>query len=508
MGNSKTANRLAKNTFFLYLRSFILLAISIYSSRVVLNVLGVEDYGLYNLVGGVVALFSSLRVVFTSAIQRFINYTRGEGNEEMVKHVFSLSFIIQILLAVFFCIVVETFGLWFIPNKLVIPEYMLETAMFVFHCSIAASVVYIVSIPFNALVIANEKMNIYAYISISEALLRLLAVFLLIILPFIKLRSYAVLILIIQIFFFIVYYCYCKRFPECKIEKYWDKTLFKRLASFSGWNFFGNMVFSLVNEGLNFILNLFGGLVTNAARGIMTQVRNAIETLSSNLFMASQPFIMQQAATVKRETLFDYICSLSRVIYYVILVTVIPLFVYTEQVLSLWLVETPPFTVAFVRVILIFELIRSLHAPVEMLFLSVGKLKRYQITELFVLFLSLPFSYLLLKKNFPVYTAYIVMTIVEFINLISILFVAKKETGFSVMYYFRVVLSSCFLSFLIVAGVGCCFYLFLCNFSILMSLICMVFCALISSSCVYLFILSENEKDMILSAIKKKNNKS
>lgn len=484
------------------------MAISIYSSRIVLKFLGVEDFGIYNLVGGVVALFSSLKVVFSSAIQRFINYTRGLGDEEGVTHVFSLSLLIQLLLAFIFVAIVEVFGLWFIPNKLVIPPGALETALFVFHCSIAASVVSIVSVPFTALVIANERMNFYAYVSIVEAVLRLGIVFLLPILPYIPLRSYAVLILFVQFIVLLVNVLYCKRFKECKVEKYWDAILFRRLASFSGWNFFGNLVFSLVNEGLNIVLNLFGGVVANAARGVTTQVRNAIETISSNLYLASQPFVMQQAATVEINTLSGYISKLSRLIYYVILVTVFPLILYAEQVLSIWLTEIPQYTVSFVRVMLLFELVRSLHSPIEMLFLSIGRLKRYQISEFLVLILSLPLAYYALYWGCPLYTVFLVMTVIEIINLIAIVFVAKSEAGFDVGIYFKTVILRCVKAFIIVASLGFLFYCLTNNSDKYVSIIWLLSYALLSALMIFTLVLDSEEKGIIsgfvVKVIKKK----
>ena len=504
MEKASPAKRIAKNTFFLYLRSFILLAISIYSSRVVLDILGVEDFGIYNLVGGVVALFSSLKVVFSAAIQRFLNYTRGLGDEEGVRHIFNLSVIIQLLLALGFAILVEAFGLWFIPNKLDIPDEMLGPAMFVFHCSIATSVISIIGVPYNAVVIANERMNFYAYVSIAEAIIKLGAVFLLPFLPFLPLRSYAVLILLCQTFMLIVNYIYCRQFSECKFEKYWDRSLFQKLASFSGWNFFGNLVFSLVNEGINIVLNLFGGLVANAARGIMMQIRNAIENLSSNLYLASQPYVMQQAATMEKEKLFNYIFILSRVIFYVILITVAPIIVYTEQILGIWLIQIPQYTVEFVRMILLFELVRCLHAPIEMLFLSEGRLKRYQLTEFVVLVISLPLSYTLLYYGLPLYSAYLAMTIVEFANLFAILFVAKKEMGLKVGDYVFKVLQKCALSLLIVSLAGGSFYYFTHDANKILSLIWIILLALVSASLIYVLILSEDEKKIVKGFINKK----
>lgn len=503
MSNISSANKIAKNTVFLYLRSFVLMVIAIYTSRVVLKVLGVEDYGIYNLVGGVVAMFSSLRGVFSSAIQRYINYTRGLGDEEGVRHVFSMGAIIQFGIAIIFLILVEGFGLWFIPHKLVIPEGMMDTAMFVFQCSLITSVISITAVPFDALIIANERMNYYAYISIAEAVLKLAIVFLLPFLPFTTLKSYAVLIMAVHILIVTINYFYCRRFPECRIEKYWNKDLFKNLASFSGWNFLGNIIYTLIHEGTNIILNLFAGVVANAARGVAAQVRHALETLSGNLYTASKPFVMQQAATVENKTLFNYIYILSRVIFYVILVTTVPIIVYSEQILSVWLVEIPKYTVSFVRVIMLFVLVRSLHSPIVMLFFAVGNIKWFQITECLVGLLTLPLVYLFLYLGLPLYTAFIAMIIVEIINLTSIVLVAQKELGFRLSQYIKNVILKCILAFFIVSIIAIVFYFLTKDANKYISLLWLVLLALCSVGVIYLAVLTNEEKVMINGIIKK-----
>ena len=505
--NSSSSSRIAKNTFFLYLRSFVIMVITIYTSRVVLKVLGVEDYGIYNLVGGVVALFSSLKGVFSSAIQRYINYTRGLGDEEGVKHVFSLSIIIQAILALLFFGLVEGFGLWFIPHKLVIPNGMMDTALFVFHCSLITSVISVMAVPFDALVIANEKMNYYAYISITEAVLKLAIVFSLPILPFDQLKSYAVLIMAVHIFIVIINMIYCRRFPECRIEKYWNKDLFKQLASFSGWNFLGNIVYTLIQEGTNIILNLFAGVVANAARGIAAQVRSALEMLSVNIYTASKPFVMQQAATVENKTLFNYIYMLSRVGFYVMLITTIPIIVYAEQILGIWLVEIPDYTVSFVRVIMLFVLVRSLHSPIVMLFFAVGQLKRFQITECIVGVLGLPLIYLFLYLGLPLYSAFIAMIIIELVNITAIVLVAQKEMGFMLADYLKKVVFRCLVAFVVVAVVAFTFYYFTHEANKFVAVVWLILLAFSELAVIYLIVFQDEEKELIKNLLAKFKNR-
>lgn len=484
-----------------------IMAITIYTSRVVLKTLGVEDYGVYNLVGGVVALFSSLKGVFSSAIQRYLNYTRGLGDEEGVKHIFSLSIIVQAILALVFFVIVECFGIWFIPNKLVIPEGMTGITMFVFHCSVISSVISIISVPYDALVIANEKMDYYAYISIIEAVLRLAIVFLLPTFPFVPLISYALLLLAVRLLIVVSNMFYCKRFPECKVEKYWNKGLFKQLASFSGWNFLGNMVYTLIQEGTNIILNLFAGVVANAARAIALQVRTALETLSSNISTASKPFIMQQAATVDKKTLFNYIYTLSSVMFYVLLITTTPIIVYAKQILEIWLVEIPNYSISFVRVIMLYVLTRSLHAPIDMLFFAVGNIKRYQITECIIGVFTFPIVYLFLYFGLPPYFAFVAMIIVEIINLIAIVLVAQKELHFRLTDYIKEVIVKCALAFVIVAPVALLFYSFTNDVNRYYSLICIVLLFCVELLLIYYIVLKDKEKQLILNLFAKVKNR-
>ena len=479
------------------------MAIAIYTSRVVLKVLGVQDYGIYNLVGGVVAAFSSLKGVFSSSIQRYINYTRGLGDELGVRHVFSTGVIIQIGIAIIFFVLVECFGVWFIPHKLVIPDGMMDTALFVFQCSLITAIISILSVPFDAVIIANEKMSYYAYISIFQAVLKLAIVFLLPLLPYSELRSYAVLITAINALIVFINFYYCRRFSECRFEKYWNKELFKELATFSGWNFLGNMVFTLIHEGTNIILNLFAGVVANAARGVATQMRGALELLSSNLYTASKPFVMQQAAIVDNRTLFQYIYTLSRVIFYVMLVTTVPIIVFSEQILSVWLVEIPQYTVSFVRVIMLYVLVRSLHSPIVMLFFAVGKIKRFQITECLVGLCVLPLVYLFLRLGFPLYSAFLAMIIVEIVNLAAIVFVAQREIGLRLRDYLKQVIVKCVFAFLAVSMMGGGCYILTQGMNKYISLVWLILLSLCSVLVVYYTFLSHEEKSMIRGFLKK-----
>lgn len=443
------ANTVISNTFFLYVRSFLTMVIGIYTSRVLLASLGVGDYGIYNLVAGIVAMFASLKGVFASSIQRFLNYAKGQNDHEQENKIFNLSILVHIGLAIVFGLLVEIVGMWFILEKLNIPSDSVRIAIFVFHCAVATTVLAIASTPFDAVVIANEKFKYFAWLTLTDATLKLMIVYLLAVFPYPRLCSYAVLLLIIGVFNVLVNIIYCRRFRECKIHFIWDVKLFKNLASFSAWNFFGNTAFSLVNEGLNMILNIFGGVAVNAGRGIAYQVKGAVQTLCNNIFVAVQPVIVQQAAQKEKKEIFSNIFMLSRLNFFVSAITVVPIFVFADYILNIWLKQIPPMSVPFVRLLMMYIAIRALHSPMDLLFKAYGKIRKYQIIDSATLVLSIPLSFFSLKLGCPLYYVFIIMGVVEIINLSAIVFCAKRELGFDAVTYFKKVALPCGAGFII-----------------------------------------------------------
>lgn len=438
------------NTFFLYIRSFLTMIIGIYTSRVLLATLGVGDYGIYNLVAGIVAMFASLKGVFASSIQRFLNFAKGLKDEEQENKIFNLSILIHLSLAVLFGLLVEIIGIWFIRAKLNIPSDSINTALFVFHCAVITTVIAIASIPFDAVVIANERFKYFAWLTLADAMLKLFIVYLLVLFPFHHLCIYAILLLLIGLLNVFVNFVYCRRFKECRIHFVWDSELFKKIASFSAWNFFGNTAFSLVNEGLNMVLNIFGGVAINAGRGIAYQVKGAVQTLCNNIFVAVQPVIVQQAAQKEKEVIFVNIMRLSRLNFFISAITVTPIFIFAEYILKIWLNQIPPMSVFFVKLLMMYIVIRSLHSPIDLLFKAYGKIKKYQIVDSVTLVLSLPLSYFALKIGFPLYFVFVIMCIVEILNLLSIIICAKIEIGFHAIAYLRKVAMPCSVGFVII----------------------------------------------------------
>lgn len=431
--------RIAHNTFFLYFRMIFLIGVLFYTSRVLLDQLGVEDYGVYNLTGGVVAMFASLRTVFATAIQRFLNYEKGLGNKNRLPDIFYLGVRIQFILCVIFFVLAEVVGLWFLNYKLVIPGERLYAAHWVFQYSVLAAMVSIMTVPYDAVIIANERMKIFAYIAILDGVLRLVVAWVLACINFDKLIIYALLILLVSVLIRAISIIYCKRhFVECSVKGRFDKLLFKEMGLIAGWNFLGNFMFSVVNEGLNILLNLFGGIVANAARSISYQLKAGITTLLANVIIAVEPQATHLYAQGDKIRFYNLLFATAKIITFLYIGLGLPLFFFANDVLLIWLDEVPKYTVAFIQAIIVYLFVRTLHDPINVFFLIIGKLKYYQITELILLGLSVPLSYVALKYyDMPLYSVFLIMAVVEAINLIVIIGIARKIGSFEVVGYVK-----------------------------------------------------------------------
>lgn len=500
-------SKVAKNTGLLYVRSIIILIITLYSSRVLLSTLGVDDYGLYNLVGGVVGLFASLKGLFAFAVQRFLSFAKGESNIEKERDVFTVSFYLHIGIALIFALVVECFGLWFIANKLNIPDTSIKDAYFVFHCSVITAVVSIILTPYSASVIANEKMNVYAWISIVDAVIKLSIILLLPFIPYASVRCYAVLLLSVEMLNLFLYYTQCLKFKECKLVRRFNKSLFKELATFAGWDFAGNTAWALINEGVNMILNVFGGVAINAARGVAYQVKNAVIQLVNNVMVASRPYIIKQAASEDKDVTFKSIFLMGRALFIIMSITSLPLIVYADRILSIWLVETPNYAVSFVQLVLVWNIVRTMNTPIDLAFTAYGKMKRYQIYNSLTLLLNLPIAYIFLNFGYSFNYAMLTFVIVEVIDIAVNLIIAKKEVSFDIIRYLKTVILPNIFNAVALLLIGYLFYLFLEPTSILATLMYMAFLVLITLLITLTILLSKEEKDYIYPVVLKLFNK-
>ena len=354
--------RIAKNALMLYIRMFISMIVGLYTSRVVLATLGVEDYGIYGVVGSVVAMMGFLNASMAGATSRFLTFELGRGDKQKLAETFSSALIVHIGIAIIVFILAETVGLWFVCNKLVIPEGRMEAAHWVYQCSILSAMLGITQAPYNASIIAHEKMDIYAYVEILNVSLKLLIVYLLVIGDFDKLKLYAVLVLAVSILILTIYRIYCiRKFKETHFRWIWKKEILKPLLSFSGWNLYGNLGGMVQQQGTNFVINFFFGVVLNAAMSIGLTVANTVNHFGANVMVAFRPQIIKNYSQDNKEGMKKLTILAIKVIMFIYCLVAIPVFVETENLLKLWLVEVPEHAVMFCRLFLIsifFETIR------------------------------------------------------------------------------------------------------------------------------------------------------
>lgn len=449
---SENNRRIAKNTLLLYIRMLFIMAVSLYTSRVVLNSLGVEDYGIYNVVGGVTAMFSILSGSLSAAISRFITFELGKGNLEKLKTVFSTAVTVQLLLAAIIVIAAEVAGVWFLNAKMNIPAERMYAANWVLQCSIFTFAINLVSVPYNAAIIAHERMSAFAYISIIEVTLKLGAVFALHLFMHDKLIAWAVLLFLISAAIRFVYGIYCKRhFEECTYRFVLDKPLLKEITGFAGWNFIGSSSAVLRDQGTNIALNLFCGPVVNAARGISVQVQMAVQNFVTNFMTALNPQITKSYACGDRSYMLTLIRQGARLSFYLMLLLSLPVLIETPTILKIWLRIVPDHTVNFVRLILLFTLTESLSGPLITAMLATGKIRNYQLVVGGLQMMNFPISYLLLRWGAAPEVTLIVAIAISFCCLFSRLWMLRRPLGLDAGNYFKQVIGRVFVVALLAA---------------------------------------------------------
>ena len=396
-----TSKRIAKNTLLLYVRMLLLMVISLYTSRVVLKALGIEDFGIYNVVGGVVGMFAIISGSLSASITRFLNYEMGKGSTSNLNHVFCSSVTIQLILSVIILIVAETIGLWFLNEKMTIPEDRLIATNWVYQLSIFTFIINLISVPYNAVIIAHEKMSVFAYIGIFEGLSKLIIAFTISISPIDHLITYSILMCCIAIVVRLVYGGYCKsHFEECKFKLVFDNKQLKEMFAFAGWNFIGAIAGVLRDQGGNVILNLFCGPVVNAAKGISSQVNNAVIGFVTNFTIALNPQITQSYSAGDRAYMQVLMYQGAKFAYCVLFILSLPIIINAPFILKLWLGNYPDYTVSFVRLTLLLSMWESIASPMSTGLLATGKIKWYQICVGGINLLNIPFSYFFLKLGF------------------------------------------------------------------------------------------------------------
>lgn len=395
---SANNKRIAKNTLLLYIRMLFMLVISLYTSRVILNTLGVVDYGINNVVGGVITMLGFLTGSLGAASSRYITYDLGKGDIAVMKKTFGNILTIHFILAAIILVISETLGLWFMSTQLQIPSERETAAMWVYQFSIFSSVLTVISVPYNATIIAHEKMSAFAYISIADAVLKLLIVYLLVVIPYDKLIIYAILFFCIQAFDRIVSGVYCSRhFEETHTHLRYDGKLFREIFAFAGWTMNGNLAVIGFTQGLNILLNIFFGPAVNAARGIAVQVQSVCQQFCNNFQMALNPQLTKNYAQGDLNNMHRLLVKSSKFSFYILFFIVLPLMFKAEFVLKLWLGIVPEHTITFLRLILIVGLLYTLSNPIIVSVHATGKLKKFQLIEGTMLLTIVPIAYILLK---------------------------------------------------------------------------------------------------------------
>lgn len=430
------------------------MAVALYTSRVVLDVLGVEDFGVYSVVGGVVILFSFFNSSMSSATQRFFSYELGRNDLKKLSHTFNASVNIHLLIGVLVLILAETLGLWFVNNKLNLPLDKLDTIQWVYHFSVLSFLLGIVRVPYNAMIIAQERMEAYAYFSIIEVVLKLLIVYLLIVVEANKLFFYALLVFAVTLLIALMYVLYCiKNFKESKYQFYYDPALYRTLLSYSGWSLFGNIASVAKSQGSNILLNLFFGPIANAAYAITLQVQSAVNLFVSNFQLAVNPQIIKSYASKDENTTFDLVFKSSKYSFYLVLIIVIPIVFNIDAVLSLWLTEAPKYSSSFIVLCLINLLIDSISGSLMISVQATGKIKYYQIVVGTLLFLNLPLSYFGLKHFDNPEIIFYISICISLLAFVARLFFLDRLMKFPIKKYLKSVLFRvlivCFFSFLL-----------------------------------------------------------
>lgn len=439
---NKDNKRIAKNTLYLYIRQFIILAISLYTSRIVLNALGATDYGLYNVVGGIIVLFSFISNALSNSASRYIAYAIGTNELKEIKKAFGSFLSLYYCVAASILILGETVGLWFVNNYLTIPADRFSAALWVYHFSIVSAVMNLLYVPYHCLIVAHERMSAFAYISILEAVLKLGIALLLSVTPFDRLIFYAVLILALGVFIRFVYIFYCrKNFVEASSKCVWDKKLFTEILRYSGWVLFGSLAFTTYTQGLNVLLNIFFGPVVNAARGIAVQIQTATQNFIVGFQTAMYPQIIKSYAQNNLSRMYVLLHTVCKGSFFLFYIIALPFIFKTSVILKLWLTNVPDYTVPFTCCILVFSMLRALTNEINHAVQATGKIKVYQLVDGLMGLSILPISYVTLKFfNANPVVVFIVLIVVELMTVIARIWVGIPHIGDSIAKYSKDVL--------------------------------------------------------------------
>jgi O-antigen/teichoic acid export membrane protein len=496
--------RIAKNTLLLYIRLFFSMIIGLYTSRVVLNILGIDDFGLYNAVGGVVFVLGFFNSSMLTATQRFLNFEMTPGNQRRLSEIFSTSLIGHYLIALIILALSETIGLWFVYNYLVIPPDRFHAALCVYNFSVFTFVVNILSSPYNATIIAHERMNVYAGLSMADIGFKLLVACLLSCITWDKLKLYAVLLFTSAVIVRSIYVFYCKKvFPECSYKYCLDKSLLKKMFSFSGWMLFGTLSNALSFQGISIVINMFFAPAYNAARAVAQQACTAVSSFASNFMVAVHPPVVKAYSCGDESYMYKLVFFSSKISFYLLYVLSLPVILQAEYLLNLWLKIVPEHTVLFTQLALVELLITSSYAPIAAVSQASGKIKRYQLVIsvgfMAIFLLTLLFYFL----GFPAKVTYLIAIGIAAIGLIARLLELRKTVKFPVRKYltkvtFRIAVTAVLSP--VVPGLYCWFS----DASLLHFIVVVAMSIIFVSLFFWLFGLNAFERQLLIKEIKQK----
>lgn len=501
---SLSNKRIAKNTLFLYFRMLLLMIIGLYTSRKTLQLLGVDDYGIFNVVAGVVAMFSIFSSSLTSAISRFITFEIGKGRKERLNEIFATSVNVLIILAVSIALLMEIVGIWFLNNKINIPTGRMIAANWAMHCSIVSFCIALISVPYRACIVAHERMSIYAYMSILEAVLKLLIVFALYLSPIDRLIFYSIMLVVVSMLMRIIYGLYSKKsFVEATYRIYYNKPLIKEMLSFSGWTMFGTAAYQLNTQGIAILINIFFGVAVNAARGLAITVEGIVHKFIGNFTVAINPQITKSYASGSIDYMHVLICRSAKFSFFLMLIISLPILFETNTILNIWLDTVPKHTVDFTRLTLITSLLLVFVNPLVCAVQATGRIKQYQMIVGLLSMLNFPLSYLAYYMGYPPESAYYIYLFLSIFLLYIRLYIVSGLVSLSITLFMRDVVLPCTKVSAISLIIPSVIYWSMCEGLFRLLILC-VFSFAFSLFVVYLVGLKNTEKQWIIKMVKSK----
>lgn len=497
--------RIARNTMFLYFRMMLVMLVNLYTSRIVLQYLGIEDYGIYNVVGGIVTMFTFLNGSLGTATSRYITFELGRKNLTRLNQVFNVAFIIHLCIALLIIILSETIGLWFFYEKMTIPENRFNAALWVYQISILTCFFSLTQVPYNATIIAHENMKIYAWVGIGEVIGKLIIVYLLLISPIDKLVFYALLLCLLQVSIMWFYRVYCnKKFKESKLKIYRNKALYREMFGYAGSDLIGNMSVLAQGQGLNILLNMFFGPVVNAARGIAYQVQGAVTQFSNNFMTAVKPQIIKLYAEGKVNDMMELVQKSSCFSFYLMWIITFPIFLESDYILTLWLGKYPEHTVSFLRLILVLCLIQTLKTPRTTVFHATGHIKLTNIIVGTILCAAFPLAYILLKLGYSPESVFWASNLTMIISEFAGIIILKRYINFSARKYLKEVHIKCLIVAVVSFIVPALTYRHFMEQSFVRLLFTLLLTTLFSLMTIWLIGIDKGDKNKLSSIIKKK----